>query len=149
MNPKKSEFTVHNLKHKVQVDDLNCLKEQLLLELKEEIASPISQLGYIEQGPGLHGNQRWLTSDCHLKEWVMFSKVRDRYNYLLTGELEKWHIGVLLYMYHLVVLTINSHTYSLTLWHTVQPVNFADKILRFGNFSLFCGFNLCDFCSAA
>ena len=68
MNPKKSEFTVRNLKHKVQVDDLNYLKEQLLLELKEEIASPISQLGYIEQGHGLHGKQRWLTSDCHLKE---------------------------------------------------------------------------------
>ena len=45
----------------------------------------------------------------------MFSKVRDRYNYLLTGELEKGHISVLLYMYDLVVLIINSHTYSLTL----------------------------------
>lgn len=79
MNPKKkSEFQVVQLKVKQMFECIiNDLKQQLLLELKEKIADPIEQLGYIEPGwHGLRAKQRWLSSDDDLEQ--MYSLLKQK-----------------------------------------------------------------------
>jgi len=75
INPrKKSEFEVQSLITKQKFLSLEDLKEQIILDCKEKVPDPITDIGYIEPGHGLSGKKKWLTSDHDLSEMYEASK---------------------------------------------------------------------------
>ena len=75
VNPKKkSEFEVQSLKAKQKFLSLEDLKEQVVLDCKEKVPNPLTDIGYIEPGHGLTGKKKWLTSDHDLTDMYEVSK---------------------------------------------------------------------------
>ena len=75
INPKKkSEFEVQSLKAKQKFFSLEDLKEQVILDCKEKVPNPLTDIGYIVPGHGLTGKKKWLTSDHDLGDMYEASK---------------------------------------------------------------------------